>query len=164
MSPARALKLLMEKGHLKPLDPQPLPDPLPPKHDPTQYCIFHQQHNHPIDLCYRLRHEIQDLIDNKVIAPPSKPNVTTNPLPTHKQGLNDLAEREEDQAELEEDLDNLYFFEEEDTCSVQLGWWDPSQPETSIRWLSEEELDVEKHMEETGKSGKVEAAPLTEKE
>ncbi|KAF5933163.1 hypothetical protein HYC85_029334 [Camellia sinensis] len=85
MSPVHALKLLIEKGHIKPLKPQPLPDPLPPRHDPTQYCIFHQQHGHPTDWCYRLRHEIQDLIDNKIIAPPSKSNVTTNPLPTHNQ-------------------------------------------------------------------------------
>ncbi|KAF5933777.1 hypothetical protein HYC85_029948 [Camellia sinensis] len=64
----------MEKSHLKPLDPRPLPDPLPPRHNPAQYCIFHQQHGHPIDLCYCLHHEIQDLINNKVIALPSKPN------------------------------------------------------------------------------------------
>lgn len=35
MSLARALKLLMEKGHPKPLDPRPLLDPLLPRHDPT---------------------------------------------------------------------------------------------------------------------------------
>ncbi|XP_028068488.1 uncharacterized protein LOC114271070 [Camellia sinensis] len=29
-------------------------------------------------------------------------------------------------ADLEEDLKDLYFFEEEDTSSVQVGWWDPS--------------------------------------
>ncbi|THG01856.1 hypothetical protein TEA_027915 [Camellia sinensis var. sinensis] len=38
-----------------------------------------------------------------------------------EQGLNDLAKLEEDLVELEEDLDNPYFFEEEDTSSVQLG-------------------------------------------
>ncbi|KAF5934627.1 hypothetical protein HYC85_030798 [Camellia sinensis] len=47
---SKALGVLIKKGHLKPL-----------------------------------RLEIQDLIDNKVIAPPQKPNVTTNPLPTHNQ-------------------------------------------------------------------------------
>ncbi|GMP61528.1 hypothetical protein CsSME_00023957 [Camellia sinensis var. sinensis] len=58
MSPTHVLKLLMQKGHLKPLDPRPLPDPLPPKHDPSQYCIFYQQHGHPTDMCYHLCHEI----------------------------------------------------------------------------------------------------------
>lgn len=58
MSPARTLKMLMERGHLKPFDPRPLPDPFPSRHDPTQYCLFHQQHGHPTDLCYRLCHEI----------------------------------------------------------------------------------------------------------
>ncbi|KAF5932676.1 hypothetical protein HYC85_028847 [Camellia sinensis] len=85
MSLARTLKMLMEREHLKPLDPSPLFDPLPPRHDPTQYCLFHQQHGHPTNLCYRLRHKIQDLIDNKIIAPPTKPNVTTTPLPAHNQ-------------------------------------------------------------------------------
>ena len=85
MSPIYALKLLMQKGYLKPLDPRPLPDPLLPKQDPNQFCIFHQQHGHPTDMCYRLRHEIHDLIDSKVSTPFSKPNVTTNPLPAHNQ-------------------------------------------------------------------------------
>ena len=49
----------------------------------------------------------------------------------------------EDLADLEEDLKDLYFFEEEDTSNVHVGWWDLSQPETSNRWLSEEEYDVE---------------------
>ncbi|KAI8014581.1 hypothetical protein LOK49_LG05G03539 [Camellia lanceoleosa] len=85
MSLTKALKILIERGYLKPLDPRPLPDPLPAKHDPTKYCAFHQQPGHDTDRCFRLRHEIQDLIDNKVIAPPQppKPNVTTNPLPPH---------------------------------------------------------------------------------
>ncbi|KAF5932941.1 hypothetical protein HYC85_029112 [Camellia sinensis] len=42
-------------------------------------------HGHETDLCFQLRHEIQDLIDNGVILPPEKPNVTTNPLLTHNQ-------------------------------------------------------------------------------
>ncbi|GMQ11233.1 hypothetical protein CsSME_00053943 [Camellia sinensis var. sinensis] len=85
MSPAKAMKILIERGYLKPLDPRPLPDPLPAKHDPTKYCAFHQQLGHDTDYCFRLRHEIQNLIDNKIIAPPQpqKPNVTTNPLPSH---------------------------------------------------------------------------------
>ena len=32
------------------------------------------------------RHAIQDLIDNKVIAPPIRPSITNNPLPNHNFG------------------------------------------------------------------------------
>ncbi|KAF5932602.1 hypothetical protein HYC85_028773 [Camellia sinensis] len=73
--------------HLKPLEPRPLPEKLPPTHNPAKYCAFHQQHGHDTDQCFRLRHEIQDLIDNGVIVPPEKPNVTTNPLPPQNQAL-----------------------------------------------------------------------------
>jgi len=72
-----ALKVLMEKGYLKPLNPRPLPKPLPPKHDSTQYCAFHQQYSHHTNRCFRLRHKIQDFIDNKVITP----KAVNNPLP-----------------------------------------------------------------------------------
>ncbi|KAF5934619.1 hypothetical protein HYC85_030790 [Camellia sinensis] len=82
---SKALGVLIRKGHLKPLEPRPLPERLPAAHNPAKYCAFHQQHGHDTDLCFRLRHEIQDLIDNGVILPPEKPNVTTNPLPTHNQ-------------------------------------------------------------------------------
>ncbi|KAL7169328.1 hypothetical protein ACSBR2_034386 [Camellia fascicularis] len=82
---SKALGVLIRKGHLMPLEQHPLPDPLPPKHNPAKYYVFHQQHGHDTDQCYRLRHKIQDLIDNKVIAPSQKPNVTTNPLPLHNQ-------------------------------------------------------------------------------
>ncbi|KAF5932881.1 hypothetical protein HYC85_029052 [Camellia sinensis] len=67
------------------LEPRPLPETLPPFHNLAKYCAFHQQHGHDTDHCFRLRHEIQDLIDNRVIVPPEKPNVTTNPLPPHNQ-------------------------------------------------------------------------------
>ncbi|GMQ01406.1 hypothetical protein CsSME_00048057 [Camellia sinensis var. sinensis] len=85
MTLSQAIKVLIKKGHLKPLESRSLPDPLPPKHDLAKYCAFHQQHGHDTDQCFRLCYEIQDLIDNKVIAPPEKPNTTTNPLPTHNQ-------------------------------------------------------------------------------
>ncbi|GMQ00011.1 hypothetical protein CsSME_00047265 [Camellia sinensis var. sinensis] len=51
----------------------------------TNRPLKKDQIRHDTDRCFRLRHEIQDLIDNKVIAPPQppKPNVTTNSLPPH---------------------------------------------------------------------------------
>ena len=82
---SKALGVLIRKKHLTPLEPRPLPNPLPPSHDPAKYCAYHQQHSHDTDRCFRLCHEIQDLIDKQVIAPPEKPNVTTNPLPPHNQ-------------------------------------------------------------------------------
>ncbi|KAF5932938.1 hypothetical protein HYC85_029109 [Camellia sinensis] len=85
MSLSNAMKMLTKRGYLSPLDPRPLPEPLLAKHDPTKHCAFHQQPRHDIDRCFHLRHEIQDLIDNKVITPPQppKPNVTANPLLPH---------------------------------------------------------------------------------
>ena len=67
---SKALGVLLRKGHLKPLEQRPLPDPLPPKHDPAKYCAFHQQTGHDTDSCFRLRHDVQDLFDNRVIAAP----------------------------------------------------------------------------------------------
>ncbi|KAF5933168.1 hypothetical protein HYC85_029339 [Camellia sinensis] len=68
---SKALQILVGQGHLKPLEPQPLPNPLPATHDTTQYCAYHQQTGHTTDDCFRLRHEVQDLFDNGVILPPS---------------------------------------------------------------------------------------------
>ena len=74
---SKALGVLLRKGHLKPLEQRPLPDPLPAKHDPTKYCAFHQQTGHDTDSCVRLRHEIQNLIDNKVIVAPVLQSLST---------------------------------------------------------------------------------------
>ncbi|KAF5932790.1 hypothetical protein HYC85_028961 [Camellia sinensis] len=67
---SKALGVLIKKGHLKPLEPQPLPKNLPLSHNPANYCAFHQRASHDTDMCFRLRHEIQDLIDNGVIPAP----------------------------------------------------------------------------------------------
>ncbi|KAF5932547.1 hypothetical protein HYC85_028718 [Camellia sinensis] len=67
---SKALGALIKKGHLKPLEPQPLPKNLPLTHNPANYCAFHQRAGHDTDMCFRLRHEIQDLIDNGVIPAP----------------------------------------------------------------------------------------------
>ncbi|KAF5934451.1 hypothetical protein HYC85_030622 [Camellia sinensis] len=39
---SKALEALLRKGYLKPLEQRPLPDPIPPKHDHTKYCAYHQ--------------------------------------------------------------------------------------------------------------------------
>ena len=63
-----------------------------------------------------LRHAIQDLIDTKVIAPPTRPSITNNPLPNHNFGrgprINYLMteeESEEDQFELIYDLPECFM-------------------------------------------------------
>lgn len=55
------------------------------------------------------------------------------------QGLDDLAE-------LEEDLDNLQFFDEQDQRDVQIGWFDLNRSIDNSRWLSDK-ADKEKGTE-----------------
>ena len=82
MTLSQALTVLSRQGHLKPLN-KPLPQPpYGPNHDPNKQCAYHQHPGHETDNCMRLRHDIQDLIDSRIIKP-SQPNVQTNPLPTH---------------------------------------------------------------------------------
>ena len=63
-----------------------------------------------------LRHAIQDLIDTKVIAPPTRPSITNNPLPDHNFGrglmINCLMieeEGEKDPSELIYDLPECFM-------------------------------------------------------
>ena len=77
---------LKAKGLLKPLDPRPIPNPLPSGFDMNKRCSYHQVPGHDTDRCFALPHAIQDLIDNKVIAPPTRPSITNNPLPNHNFG------------------------------------------------------------------------------
>ena len=61
MSLSQALKKLQEEGHLELVEPQPLPNPLPPRYDPATYCVYHQQHGHDTNRCIHLcRHTIFD--------------------------------------------------------------------------------------------------------
>ena len=65
--------------------PMPSQQPLP-NANPKLYCKFHQTVGHDTDVCTRLRHEIQDLIDaDKIIDPETcKPNTQNNPLANYK--------------------------------------------------------------------------------
>ncbi|KAH7846295.1 hypothetical protein Vadar_012235 [Vaccinium darrowii] len=70
---------LHEAGLLKPLSPTPLPQKLPAYHNPNALCAFHQMPGHATDECHRLRHKIQDLIDNgSISAPLAKLNTSPN--------------------------------------------------------------------------------------
>lgn len=77
---SRAFQILAKKGHLKPLEPQPLLKNLPLSHDAALYCAYHQQFGHSTDGCFRLRHEVQDLVDNEVILPPTSAKSVTTEL------------------------------------------------------------------------------------
>ncbi|KAJ9186810.1 hypothetical protein P3X46_002342 [Hevea brasiliensis] len=81
---SKVFKRLKAWGLLQPLAPRPPPNPLPPNYNANLYCQFHQTHGHNTDRCFRLKHEVQDLIDAKKIADPkNRPNTCTNPMPNH---------------------------------------------------------------------------------
>ena len=88
---------------------KPILNPLPAKFGVNKRCAYHQGLCHDTDRCYNLRHAIQDLIDTKVIAPPTRPNITNNPLQNHNFGrglrINCLISEEEG----EEDLFELIY-------------------------------------------------------
>ena len=56
---------LKAKGILKPLDPRPIPNPLPARFDVSKRCAYHQSPGHDTDKCFGLRHAIQNLIDKR---------------------------------------------------------------------------------------------------
>src|SRR3989442_3677800 len=68
---SRMLEKLMKKNLLQPLEPRPLPDPVPAYFDLQVYCHFHQSKGHHTNGCKRLRHDIQDLIDQGKMRDPS---------------------------------------------------------------------------------------------
>ena len=102
---------LKEKGILKPLDLRPILNPLPLRFDVNKRCAYHQVPSHDTDRCFTLRHEIQDLIDNKVIAPPTRLSITNNPLPNHNFGkgpmINCLMTEEENKKDPSDLIYNL---------------------------------------------------------
>ena len=103
---------LKAKGLLKPLDPRPIPNPLPSRFDMNKRCAYHQGPSHDTDNCFGLRHAIQNLIDNKVIVPPTRPSITNNPLPNNNFGrgprINCLMTKEESE-ELIYDLPECFM-------------------------------------------------------
>ena len=83
MTLAQAYENLTSKGFLKPLDPRPMPNLVPPTWNLNEYCHFHQNSGHKTDNYFCLKHEIQDLIDNKTLPNLNiiiKTNIRKNPL------------------------------------------------------------------------------------
>ena len=63
---------LEKQGIMIPLEPRPLPNPVPRYLKLNLYCHYHQQRGHETNKCIRLRHEIQNLIDAHEIPNPEK--------------------------------------------------------------------------------------------
>ncbi|XP_077222979.1 uncharacterized protein LOC143856601 [Tasmannia lanceolata] len=76
-SPSNILKKLITKGWLTPLEPKPIPNPLPKTYNESEYCQYHQGRGHTTDRCLALKHAIQDFLDEKTLI------VIQNPLPNH---------------------------------------------------------------------------------
>ena len=76
----------LEKKLVTPLFTKPRDGPLLPSFDPSMKCEHHfGAEGHTLEECVHLRHQIQDLIDNKLIYfdNTARPNVIINPLPHH---------------------------------------------------------------------------------
>ena len=82
---SKVLKRLQSQGLLQPLDPRP-PNTLANNYNEGAYCEFHQTKGHNTDKCTRLRHEIQNLIEQGKIPDPEKsnPSIKANPLPNYR--------------------------------------------------------------------------------
>ena len=48
---SQVFEKLKAKGLLKPLDPRPIPNPLPARFDVTKRCAYHQNPSHDTDKC-----------------------------------------------------------------------------------------------------------------
>src|SRR2546425_2345249 len=85
---SKVLERCIKKGLLRPLEPKPLPNPLPPSFNQQAYCDFHQTRGHDTNNCKRLKHEVQDLIEQGKIPDPEQgqPSTRKNPLPNFSSG------------------------------------------------------------------------------
>ncbi|XP_074298824.1 uncharacterized protein LOC141629772 [Silene latifolia] len=77
---------LSAQGKLNPIGPTP--DPLADRqgkwYKQNAYCAYHQGKGHDTENCYRLKHEIQDMIENGSLPIPTvRPNNLNNPFGDH---------------------------------------------------------------------------------
>ena len=82
MSLSQALLKLMDARLLTPLEPKPLPQPVPPQFRMDLYCSYHQRQGHDINLCTALRRTIQDVIDQGSISL-DQLGMPSDPVTTH---------------------------------------------------------------------------------
>ena len=67
---SEVLVVLANGGHLEPFNPTPLPNPILPNWNRNDHCAFHQRIRHKPNSCLRLKHDVQNLIDQGVITKP----------------------------------------------------------------------------------------------
>ena len=79
---SRAFQRLVEGGLIIPLPPRPPLQPTPPGFRADLHYAYHQRASHDTDSFATLRHTIQNLI-NQGLVDLGRPEVTTDPLPTH---------------------------------------------------------------------------------
>ena len=141
MPMSQVFEKLKAKWLLKPLDPRPITNPLPSRFVVNKRYAYHQGPGHDTDRCFSLCHAIQDLIDNKVIAPTTRPSITNNPLPNHNFGrrmrINCLMteeESKEDPSELIYDLPECFMMTWEElmgmTSTIGYDIWSEDALET----------------------------------
>ena len=129
------------KGLLKPLDLRPIPNLLSSRFDVNKRCAYHQGPVHDTSNCFGLCHAIQNLIDNKVIAPPTRLDITNYPLPNHNFGreprINCLVieeESKEDPSELIYNLPECFMMTWEElmdrTSTTGYDIWSEDVPKT----------------------------------
>ena len=82
MTLTRAFEKLRDGGLIVPLEPRPLPHPIPPHFCSHEHCLYHQMQGHDTERCSAPHHAIQDSIDSGLVNLAGL-SVTTNPLPTH---------------------------------------------------------------------------------
>lgn len=60
--------------------------PYPPRYDANAHCEFHMgAPGHTLENCFAFQNRVQHLIEAKAVSfTPRRPNVNTNPMPTHK--------------------------------------------------------------------------------
>ncbi|XP_050895907.1 uncharacterized protein LOC127102596 [Lathyrus oleraceus] len=77
---------LQNEGLLTLRELKPTIFPYPPGYDANAHCEFHMRApSHTLENCFTFQNRVQDLIEAKVVSfTPRRPNVNTNPMPTHK--------------------------------------------------------------------------------
>ncbi|XP_050895879.1 uncharacterized protein LOC127102567 [Lathyrus oleraceus] len=92
---------LQKEGLLTLRELKPAVFPYPPGYDANAHCEFHMgAPGHTLENCFAFQNRVQDLIEAKVVTfTPRRPNVNTNPMPTHGDASVSAIE-ESDQGEL----------------------------------------------------------------
>jgi len=77
---------LHKEGLLTLRELKPVVFPYPSGYDANAHCEFHMgAPGHTLENCFAFQNRVQDLIEAKVVSfTPRRPNVNTNPMPTHK--------------------------------------------------------------------------------